>query len=200
MKRVFVLIANKAVTKPFNLNDLAGSAGRMDIACRFISQSLFISHGIRKNSEVYVILKGEPDPPKTLRIIGNDVKYLAPDERNIGGMIKKALKENVDKKWKKVSHGVYISKKGLGELLEELEGNFYYLKEDGKDIATVQILDPIFILGDHLGVSEEDERKIMKKAEKISLGKISYQADQCVTILNYILDKRNLNNRQRRIT
>ena len=200
MKRVFVLIANKAVTKPFNLNDLAGSAGRMDIACRFISQSLFISHGIRKNSEVYVILKGEPDPPKTLKIIGNEVKYLAPDERNIGGMIKKALKENVDKKWKKISHGVYISKKGLEDLLEELKGNFYYLKEDGKDIATVQILDPIFILGDHLGVSEEDERKIMKKAEKISLGNISYQADQCVTILNYILDKRNLNNRQRRIT
>uniref|UniRef100_A0A7C3YLN7 tRNA (pseudouridine(54)-N(1))-methyltransferase n=1 Tax=Geoglobus ahangari TaxID=113653 RepID=A0A7C3YLN7_9EURY len=199
MKRVFVLIANKAVTKPFNLNDLAGSAGRMDIVCRFISQSLFISHGVRKNSEVYVILKGEPDPLKTLKIIGSEVRYLAPDERNIGGMIKKALKEGVDKKWKKVSHGVYISRKGLVELLEELGGNFYYLREDGKDITTVHISDPVFILGDHLGVSEEDERVIMKKAEKISLGKISYQADQCVTILNYILDKR-LNNSQREIT
>jgi len=85
------------------------------------------------------------------------------------------------------------------ELLEELGGNFYYLREDGKDITTVHISDPVFILGDHLGVSEEDERVIMKKAEKISLGKISYQADQCVTILNYILDKR-LNNSQREIT
>lgn len=188
MKRIFILIANKAVTKPFNLNDLAGSAGRMDIVCRFISQSLFISHGIRRNSEVYVILKGEPDPPKTLRIIGSEVKYLAPDERNVAGMIRKALKEKVDEKWRKVSHGVYISRKGI-DLLEELEGNFYYLKEDGKDISNVQINNPVFIIGDHLGVAEEDEREILEKAEKISLGEISYQADQCVTILNYLLDR-----------
>jgi len=189
MKRVFVLIANKAVTKPFNLNDLAGSAGRMDIVCRFISQSLFISHGIRKNSEVYVILKGEPEPPKALKIIGSEVKYLAPDERNIGGMIRKALGVDVDRNWKKVSPGVYISKKGLEDLLGELVGNFYYLKEDGEDVFNVRLTNPVFILGDHLGVTEEDEEIIMEKAEKISLGKISYQADQCVTILNYILDR-----------
>lgn len=189
MKRVFVLIANKAVTKPFNLNDLAGSAGRMDIVCRFISQSLFISHGIRKNSEVYVILKGEPEPPKALKIIGSEVKYLAPDERNIGGMIRKALGVDVGRNWKKVSPGVYISKKGLEDLLGELVGNFYYLKEDGEDVFNVRLTNPVFILGDHLGVTEEDEEIIMEKAEKISLGKISYQADQCVTILNYILDR-----------
>lgn len=189
MKRVFVLIANKAVTKPFNLNDLAGSAGRMDIVCRFISQSLFISHGIRKNSEVYVILKGEPEPPKALKIIGSEVKYLAPDERNIGGMIRKALRVDVGRNWKKVSPGVYISKKGLEDLLGELVGNFYYLKEDGEDVFNVRLTNPVFILGDHLGVTEEDEEIIMEKAEKISLGKISYQADQCVTILNYILDR-----------
>ncbi len=192
MKRVFLLIANKAVTEPFNLNDMPGSAGRMDIVCRFISQSLFVSHGIRKDSDAYVLLKGMPDPPKAIKIVGNEVKYLAPDERNIGGMLNKALKEKVDEKWKKVSHGIYISRKNLEELISELQnlGDLFYLKEDGIDVFEKDFANPVFILGDHLGVSEEDEKIILKHAEKISLGSVSYQADQCVTILNYILDRR----------
>ncbi|MBE8540074.1 tRNA (pseudouridine(54)-N(1))-methyltransferase TrmY [Geoglobus acetivorans] len=192
MDRVFVLIANRAVTAPFNLNDLPGSAGRMDIVCRFISQSLFVSHGIRKNVTTYVILKGPPDPVKSIRVEGTQVRYLAPDERNIAGMINKALKSDVGKEWTRVSPGIFISSKELDDVLKEISArNIYYLKETGKDIGNVEISKPVFVIGDHLGVSEEDEKSVLAMSEDvISLGETAYQADQCVTVLNYILDRR----------
>ena len=191
MDRIFVLVANKAVTSKFNLNDLAGSAGRMDIVCRFISQSLFISHGIRKDVTVYVVLKGPPEPCKTLKISGNEVRYLAPDERNIAGMINKALNAEVDKEWSKASHGVYISRMDLSSLLERIGDRYiYYLKESGDDISKVKISSPAFVIGDHMGLTEEDEKIVTERAENtISLGDTSYQADQCVTILNYLIDR-----------
>ncbi len=193
MSRTFVIVANKAVTEPFNLNDLAGSAGRMDLVCRFISQSLFISHGIRRDSVVYAVLKGPPDPVKTLKIVGSEVRYLAPDERNIAGMINKALKTDVGENWRKVSPGVYISRTEFNELINELAktGNLYYLREDGEPSENVEFDSPVFVLGDHNGMSEEDEMVVLRVCRKVvSLGRTPYQADQCVTILNYVLDRR----------
>lgn len=192
--RAFLIVGNKAVTKPFSLKDLAGSAGRMDIICRCIAQSLFISHGIRRDVEVYVLLLGEPDPPKALKIVGREVRYMAPDERNIGGIIRKALSLKVDEKWRRSTPGVYIARKGLEDLLEELKGvyNVIYLREDGVDIREVacRLKNPLFVLGDHLGLKEEDEKVVLKYAKMIiSVSKISLQADQCIVIVHYELDR-----------
>ncbi len=195
MNRGFLIVGNKAVTKPFSLNDLAGSAGRMDILCRFIAQALFISHGIRKNVEVYLLLLGEPEPPKAIKIVGKEVKTMAPDERNIAGLIRKALKIECNKNWKRSTSGIYISKKNLKELLDELANRYkiVYLKETGKDIRNfVKQIDKdcLFILGDHLGLSEEQERIVKDYAsEVISVSPISLQADQCVVIVHYELDR-----------
>lgn len=195
MNRGFLIVGNKAVTKPFSLNDLAGSAGRMDILCRFVAQALFISHGIRKNVEVYLLLLGEPEPPKAIKIVGKEVKTMAPDERNIAGLIRKALKIECNKNWKRSTSGIYISKKNLKELLDELTNRYkiVYLKETGKDIRNfVKQIDKdcLFILGDHLGLSEEQERIVKDYAsEVISVSPISLQADQCVVIVHYELDR-----------
>ncbi len=191
MERIFVLIANRAVTSSFNLNDLAGSAGRMDIVCRFISQSLFISHGIRKNVMVYAVLKGPPEPCKIVKISGDEVRYLSPDERNIAGMLNKALSKKAEKDWNMVSPGVYVARMDLSSLLDSLgDKNIYYLREDGVDISMIDVSEPVFVIGDHTGVEREDERLLLEKAERvISLGSTLYQADQCVTIINYLFDR-----------
>ena len=195
MNRGFLIVGNKAVTKPFSLNDLAGSAGRMDILCRFVAQALFISHGIRKNVEVYLLLLGEPEPPKAIKIVGKEVKTMAPDERNIAGLIRKALKIECNKNWKRSTSGIYISNKNLKELLDELTNRYkiVYLKETGKDIRNfVKQIDKdcLFILGDHLGLSEEQEKIVKDYAsEVISVSPISLQADQCVVIVHYELDR-----------
>ncbi len=192
--RAFLIVGNKAVTKPFNLNDLAGSAGRMDIICRCIAQSLFVSHGIRRDVEVYILLLGSPDPPKALKIVGSEVRYMAPDERNVGGIIRKALSLDVDKDWRISSPGVYVARKNLEELLEELSRVYeiVYLREDGVDIRDVacDLKNPLFVLGDHIGLKEEDERLVLKYAKMVvSVSKLSLQADQCIVIVHYELDR-----------
>jgi len=192
--RAFLIIGNKAVTKPFNLNDLAGGAGRMDILCRFVAQALFVSHGIRKDVEVYLLLLGKPDPPKTIKIVGSEVKTMAPDERNIAGLIRRALKVKCDKDWKESTSGIYISKKGLKDLLDELSKRYkiVYLRENGNDIRSFdgKVDDCLFVLGDHLGLKREQEEVVLSFADGIvSVSPISLQADQCVVILHYELDR-----------
>ncbi len=193
--RGFLVVGNKAVTKPFSLKDLAGSAGRMDILCRCVAQALFISHGIRKDSEIYLLLLGKPDPPKALKILGSEVRYMAPDERNVGGLIRKALQMKAEREWKRSTPGIYVARKDLKELLEELSAKYdeiVYLREDGMDIREVacKLKNPLFVLGDHIGIKEEDEKIVLKFADRIvSLSPLSLQADQCIVIAHYELDR-----------
>jgi len=193
--RIFIIVCSKATTAPFNLNDMPGSAGRMDLVCRFIAQSIFISHGVRKNSAAIAILKGEPDPPKAILVRGSEVRYMAPDERNVGGLIRKALSLKVDEKWLRSTPGIYVARKGLENVLSELKSagySIYYLREDGEDIRTLNFTGKLaFVLGDHIGLSEEDERILEKfSSGTVSLSPLSLQADQCVVIVHYELDRR----------
>ena len=196
--RVFVIVCSKATTAPFNLNDMPGSAGRMDLVCRFIAQVIFVSHGVRKDSMAIAVLKGEPDPPKAILVKGNEVRYMAPDERNIGGLIRKALSVNFKSGeqigWVRSTPGIYVARKNLKDVLSELEDGgyrIYYLKENGEDIRSVEFGKKLaFVLGDHLGLSEEDEKIVEAYADvTVSLSPISLQADQCVVIVHYELDR-----------
>ena len=55
----FAVIGHKAVTEPtFTLNDMPGAAGRMDIMCRCINTSFFLSHDMRRDVECFLLLKG----------------------------------------------------------------------------------------------------------------------------------------------
>jgi len=191
--RGFLIVGNKAFTKPFNLNDIPG-AGRMDILCRCTSQALFISHGIRKDVEVYLLLLGPPEPPKVVMVRGEEVKRMSPDERNVAGHIRKALGIECGGDWAEVHSGVYVARKSLELLLDELSNRYsiIYLKEDGTDIQSVNIpSDPLFVIGDHQGLTEEQEGVVEEYAiAKVKLSDISLMAEQCVTIVHYELDRR----------
>nr|2QMM_A Chain A, UPF0217 protein AF_1056 [Archaeoglobus fulgidus DSM 4304]2QMM_B Chain B, UPF0217 protein AF_1056 [Archaeoglobus fulgidus DSM 4304] len=190
--RGFLIVGNKAFTQPFSLNDLPG-AGRMDVLCRCTSQALFISHGIRRDVEVYLLLLGPPSPPKSILIKGDEVRRMSPDERNVAGHIKKALAVECGKSWKKVHSGVYVSRKGLEELIEELSEKYsiIYLKEDGVDISNAQLPpNPLFVIGDHEGLTEEQEKVVERYAAlKLSLSPLSLLAEQCVVIAHHHLDR-----------
>lgn len=189
--RYFLVIGNDAVTEPFHLNGLP-NAGRMDILCRCTAQSLFLSHGIRRDVVVYLVLKGLPGPTKIIKIRGDEVRSMAPDERNIGGLIRKALGMDVDYYWKKSSPGIYIAQRNFPSLLEDISHKIVYLREDGKDVREVAPLlkDCLFILGDHRGVVKDTEELILEKSSfLISLSPLSLQADQCITLLNSELDR-----------
>ena len=88
----FIVVGHKAVTSgDFKLDDMAGGAGRLDILLRCINSAMFLSHGIRRDTEIILVLQGEPDPPRTIRINGSEVRYLNPDERSTGALVRNAL-------------------------------------------------------------------------------------------------------------
>jgi tRNA (pseudouridine54-N1)-methyltransferase len=192
----FVIIGHKALTTgDFSLNDLPGSAGRMDILCRCINSALFLSHGMRRDINVHLVLLGEPNPGKIIRFNGKELKYLNPDERSSGALIKKALEKDVLDYENRSTPGVWIRKGNLQQLLEEFaekERSIYYLREDGDDIRKISssLNDAVFILGDHMGVTEDEESIIEKYASKtLNIGPLSLHSDHCITIILNEIDR-----------
>ncbi len=189
--KFFIIIGHKAATAPFSLNDLPGAAGRIDILCRCVNAALFLSHDLRRDVRVYLILKGEPNPPKLIRFDGSGVRYLNPDERSAASLIRKALEKSVQGFWTESTPGVSIRKGELGDLLGELNKRIIYLREDGEDIRGKEFEDPLFVLGDHLGMTEEEEKLIGGyEHEIVSVGPLSLHADHCIVLLHNEMDRR----------
>ena len=95
--REFILLARKAFTIPFKLNDLPG-AGRIDLVTRCISTAIFISEALRKDVKFYAVLEGPTSPPKIVTFDTSNLKNVYPDERNIASHIKIALEKGINLK------------------------------------------------------------------------------------------------------
>lgn len=192
--RRYVAIGHRAITSAdFKLDDLCGSTGRLDILLRCVNSAFFLSHGIRKDVEIHLMLMGEPNPPKTIRINGADVRYLNPDERSTAALIRNALLQKGEGE-RKCSPGIYVSERGYVDVLSNIakESKMYYLREDGEDIRSCQFgPDSTFVLGDDQDLTKAEEEILMSyEPKKISLGPISYHADHCITLVNNELDRR----------
>ena len=197
----FIIIGNKAVTGgKISLNDLPGSAGRMDVMCRCVTASLFISFGMRRDVNIHLVLKGGPEAHKIVRFNGETMRSLNPDERSSGSLIQKALLIPAKETEKESTPGVFVRTGDLSVLLEEFKDKrpLYYLKEDGADISELikskdaagQLNDGVYILGDNQGVFEEDEAAIEKSgASKISVGPVSLLSSHCITLILNALDR-----------
>ncbi|MCD6330645.1 MAG: tRNA (pseudouridine(54)-N(1))-methyltransferase TrmY, partial [Thermoplasmata archaeon] len=162
---------------------------------RCINSAFWLSYGIRKNVIFHTILHGEPNPPVYIRIEGERLRKMAPDERNIAIFIKKALERMREDKEIESTPGVFVCKKSFKELLEEnKDKDFYLLDEKGEDIESVEISDkPFFFLGDYKDLEKKEKELLFKYgAVPISIGKKSYLSSQCIAILNWILDRRKL--------
>jgi len=171
----------------FSLNDLPGSGGRMDILCRCVNASLFLSHDIRRDIECYLVLCGGPVPPKTIRFSGNLVRSLSPDERSAGALIKKALDIPVGSEFRDAAHGVSVRKGGLAQLMTEHA--FVVLDEKGTDIRTAARPPDEFLLSDHLNFTD-DEELLVTECPRYSVGPACVHADHAITIVHNELDRR----------
>lgn len=192
--RRFVVLGHRAITSAdFKLDDLCGATGRLDILLRCVNSAFFLSHGVRKDVEIVLLLLGEPSPPKTVRINGAEVKYLNPDERSTAALIRNALLQKGEGE-RKCSPGIYVSERSYQEVLSNLskESKIFYLREDGEDIRGAKLGgDNTFVLGDDQDLTRAEEEILMAyEPRKLSLGPISYHADHCITLVNNELDRR----------
>jgi len=160
-------------------------AGRLDIVYECIVASLFLSHGLRRDVNFIAALNGPPSPPLQLRIDGAQLFDVRTDADTWNAILKKVLGG-------KFHPGITTTKTSFeATLKEKAETNsIYVLEEGGTGIAEAHICEePLFVLGDHVGLPKKAEIYALRFGEKISLGKQPYLAASCITVINYLLDK-----------
>ena len=150
-----------------------------------IVASLFLSHGLRRNVVFNALLSGPPNPPLHLKVDGQTLYDVRTDQKTWEGIMRKVLSGR--------NHpGISLQKTSFEALLEKKARNarIFVLEEDGKDVENIEMGDnPAFVLGDHIGLPKTVERFALRYGEKVSLGKQTYLAASCITILNFIMDK-----------
>ncbi|PKL59612.1 MAG: tRNA (pseudouridine(54)-N(1))-methyltransferase TrmY [Methanomicrobiales archaeon HGW-Methanomicrobiales-4] len=173
----------------FSLNDLPGSGGRMDLLCRCVQASLFLSHGIREDASCLLLLSGGPGAVKTVRFEGQHMRSLSPDERSSASFIKKALEIPAGSIFREVTPGVSVRKGGVEMLLPGQRCGV--LDEEGTDIRDVSIdeLPEAFILSDHQNFTPEEE-ELIRDLPRYSLGPQILHADHAIVLLWNEIDRR----------
>ena len=179
----FILLSRRGRTdgKFKSLRD----AGRLDVVYQCILFAFFTSGAIRRDVIFHAILGGPPNPPLHLRIDGRELRNVRTDERTWERILRKVLSGG--------SHpGIKIERRSFQDLVRSLSNRrIFILEEKGQDVMNVDFgPNPVFILGDQIGLPKKDEMFALRFGTKVSLGKRPYLAATCIDIINYLLDLR----------
>lgn len=179
--REFILFSRTGRTDPVFSNLREG--GRLDVVYQSILMALFRSHGIRRDVVFHGLLGGSPNPPLELVIEGENLRDTRTDERTWEDIFRKVLSG-------RKHPGITIRKNSLQTLIRE-KNNIFVLEESGESINTIDLgTDPVFVLGDQIGLPRKDEEFVLRYGKKVSIGERAYLASACICIINYILDRR----------
>ena len=190
--RQFVVIGHEAPTAPeFSLDDLAGAAGRLDVLCRCVTSAFFLSHDIREDVRVHLVLSDE----YTVTFEGSKLRRLNPDERSTAALVRNALEERAEAIGHipvETSPGVSLTRRDFEATLSTVagEGNIIQLHEDGRPAVEVDPPeDPVFVLSDHRDfAAEETDRLEAVTSRRLSLGPEPLHADHAITVAHNYLD------------
>ena len=189
--RVFIFYSNTIRTDG-NFKDLYHS-GRVDILVNSLIHAFFLSHGLRKHIIFDGILNGPPVPPRRIRIESNINTPWS--KKDVTTLLSSALKKfNKRREPLYAFPGVFVERKGFREVIEEYiqQGkNIYVLDKGGVFIEEIPIENPVFVVGDFIGIPKKEIKWLKDKAEFISLGNLPYFSSQVIMVLNWYLDKIN---------
>jgi tRNA (pseudouridine54-N1)-methyltransferase len=197
--RRFVIVGQRASASPeFSLEDLPSSSGRLDVLLRCLRAALLVSHGLRRDTLVYLVLQGGPGAPRTLRFDGATARFVRPDERSLAVLVKKTLAAfSADQPgFVEVREGVAVMSGGLPELLVELKpGAPFVLEEGAQDVRAFTSYgeQPLFFVGDHLGFDAATRAALASfGAIPLGVGPVSIHAEDALTVLVNELDRRDV--------
>jgi tRNA (pseudouridine54-N1)-methyltransferase len=188
--RQFVVIGHDAPTTPeFSLDDLPGGAGRLDVLCRCVGAALFLSHGIREDVRVHLVLQDA----LTVSLDGGRLRHASPDERNLASLLRDAIgaaDRAVGHQPAESSPGVTVTKRGLAELLDAVEGSLVQLHESGSPVAEAALPeDPVFVLSDHRAFADREADLLAERdALRVRLGPLPLHAEHAITVAHNHLD------------
>ncbi|MCZ7404611.1 MAG: tRNA (pseudouridine(54)-N(1))-methyltransferase TrmY [Candidatus Methanoperedens sp.] len=179
--REFILYSRTGRTDPRFQN--LREAGRLDVVYQSILMALFRSHAMRRDVVFHAILSGPPNPPLELVVDGEKLRDARTDERTWEDILRKVLSG-------REHPGISIKKSSLQQLVKEKK-NIFVLEESGESIRTIDLGEnPVFVLGDQVGLPKKDEEFVLRYGKKVSIGEKAYLASACICIINYILDLR----------
>jgi tRNA (pseudouridine54-N1)-methyltransferase len=189
--RRFVVIGHDAPTRAgFSLDDLPG-AGRLDALCRCVTSALLLSHDIREDVSVHLVL----DDEYTISFAGGSLRGLNPDERSTAALIRNALADRTEAVGHvavETSPGVSIDRRGIAALLADVarEGTVLQLQAEGRPAVEMDPpADPVFVLSDHREFTGAEGEAIAGVAdEQISLGPRRLHGNQAITVAHNWLD------------
>jgi tRNA (pseudouridine54-N1)-methyltransferase len=143
---------------------------------------------LRRDVVFHAVLNGPPNPPVHIKIDGEKLYDVRTDMGTWQSILKKILagKQHPGISKDRVSFEVLIKAKA-----EEDKCKVYVLEEGGVELGDVEFGEnSVFVLGDHVGMPKKAEAFALRFGEKVSLGKTPYLAASCITVINYVLDKR----------
>jgi tRNA (pseudouridine54-N1)-methyltransferase len=199
MARNFVIVGRTATASPdFSLIDLAGSSGRLDVLLRCLRAALLVSHGVRRDAVVYLVLLGGPLAPRVLRVRGAEVRFVRPEERVLALLAQRALARapaaSAPGAFVDVRGGIAVARGGVEAAIADLGAGARYALEEGAVDVRDAPLDPddaTFFVGDHLGFDEATRAALATAgATPIGLGPVSVHADDAVALAHNELDRR----------
>jgi tRNA (pseudouridine54-N1)-methyltransferase len=197
--RRFVVIGQKTTaSEGFLLDDLPGTSGRLDLLLRCVRAALLYSHGVRKDTVVYLVLLAGWRAPRSLRFDGAAARFVRPDERSLATLVQKVLASRGDDDatgFVDVKQGVAVARGGLDAVLADIgQAAPFVLDEHGTDLRDtdgVAAADVAFFVGDHLGFDEPTRARLEAiGARAVRVGPVSVHAEDAITIVVNELDRR----------
>lgn len=189
--RQFIVLGHEApTTADWSLEDLSG-AGRLDVLCRCVGAAVFLSHGIRENVRVHLVL----DDAYTLRFDSDTLRRLYPDERTIAARIRDALDQReaaIGHQPAEVSPGMALYRFGFEATLDAVadDGTVVQLHAEGMPLPEASPpSDPVFVLSDHEDFTAREAELLAERAEqRLRVGPETLHADQTITVAHNWLD------------
>ncbi len=189
--RQFLVVGHDAPTDPdFSLDDLPGT-GRLDVLCRAVTAGLLLSHDIREDVRVSVVLSDD----YTVRFEGSELQGLNPDERSTAALVRTALDQREDAIGHipvETSPGVSLLRKGFEETLDDAaaDGTVVHLHGEGTPaVETEPPESPVFVLSDHQPFTERETALLDETADRrVSLGPRPLHGSHAITVAHNWLD------------
>ncbi|KDS92263.1 tRNA (pseudouridine-N1)-methyltransferase [Halorubrum saccharovorum] len=197
--RQFVVIGHDVPTDPdaISLSDIPG-AGRLDLLCRCVAGGVFLSHGIREDVRVHLVVADE----FTVTFDADSLRHLHPDERNVAARIRDALDARDDAIGHMpadVSPGVELRRMGLEATLNRLldggagtatDPTLVQLHEDGDPLVeAAPPTDPVFVLSDHNDFAPAERDLLADRVDRrVRVGPKRLHADHTISVVHNWLD------------